>query len=319
MAVSMVVFSALAVVGVDLARLTFTANEVQTLADVAATAGVRALVDGQSVLAAAQNAAAQNRVDAAAGAIAPPGTVVVGTYDPSSGIFTAGGNTPNAVRANAEKTVNNFVGAILSTPTTLVQKTSTAAYMTTGSGMPTIPLAIDDCQFQAGCQTQSCLPNVITVPSTQDNSGWTGLTADNSSQTTVLGYFPAPCGTGGAVPSVDVGTNISLGNGDVTPLFNAVQCMLCNPNIQPKQWLIPVVHQCTAGNFNQTEPVIGFATIEIDHFITSNGTSKTCENGGGAIKQIVLRTIFRSDVPGGPPGGSVSCTGCGTGYITMVN
>jgi hypothetical protein len=245
--------------------------------------------------------------------------VIVGTYDAGTRTFSPGGSAPNAVQANAERTVTNFVAAALgpSFATALVQKTAIATYQTTGSGTATLPLALDDCAFQPNCQSQSCMPNVITVPSTSDNSGWTSLTISPANNTNVQSIFPAPCGSGAAVPTVEIGTNINLNNGDITPLFNAVQCMLCNEAIQPKQFLVPVVHQC-GGNFNQTEPVVGFATVEIDHFITSNGTTKTCGNGGGAIKQIVLKSIFKSDVPGGPPG-TGACTGCGTGYITMVN
>lgn len=317
MAVGMVAFTALAVAGVDLARLGFTANEVQTLADVSATAGLRALLNGQSAVTAAQQTAAVNTVDGHAGAINPPGTVIVGTYNPATGAFTPGGASPNAVQANAERTVNNFMAGAIGFSQTKVTKTAIAAYQTTGSGNPTIPLALDDCSFPAGCHSQSCLPNLITVPSTSDNSGWTALTNGTASTSTIMTFFPAACGGSGATANVGIGTNISLSNGNITQLFNAVQCMLCNQSVQPKQFLVPVVHNCTS-NFNQSKPVVGFATVEIDHFITSNNTSKTCGNGGGAIKQIVLKSIFKADEPGGPPG-TGSCTGCGTGYVTMVN
>ena len=77
---AMAAFLALAAVGVDLGRLAFTATEVQTVADVAATAGARTLllnsVTGTSsnAVTAAQLAAAQNQIDGRAATVAAGST-----------------------------------------------------------------------------------------------------------------------------------------------------------------------------------------------------------------------------------------------------
>jgi Flp pilus assembly protein TadG len=310
MAVALTAFLALTVVGVDVARLAFTANEVQTVADVAATAGARALLDGRPMVADAQAAVAQNRVDGGPAAIDPPGTIEQGSIDLATASFVPGGVPATAVRANAEATVQNLVASLLGNAHTVVRKTATAAFVTTGSGDPTLPLALGECHFPETCVSGSCLPHLVTAPSATDNSGWTGL-LQGASQQQILSYFPAPCGGGAAEPTIHVGDNISLSNGEVTPLFNAVRCMVCTLNIN--EFLVPVVQECQ-NNFNQTSPVVGFATITVDHFTFSDGSQRLCQPGGGAVNGIVINALFRTDVPGSPGG----CPGCGSGYITLV-
>src|SRR5207244_2741984 len=61
--VALLTFLAMAAVGVDLAHLAFTATEVQSVAEVAATAGAEALINGGNVVAEAQTVAARNMVD----------------------------------------------------------------------------------------------------------------------------------------------------------------------------------------------------------------------------------------------------------------
>jgi hypothetical protein len=314
--IMMAALTGLAVLGVDVARVALTANEVQTLADVSASAGARALVDGQAAAPAARQVASQNKVDGKNGAIDPPGSIQVGNY--ANGTFTLNGTPTNAVRANAEATVNNFFAAIFGAQyaTSRVQKQATATFVLTNRAKPTLPIALGGCHFPDGCTTQSCLPQLIAVPSTTDNSGWTGLFG-GANQQNILNLIPSPCGGNGAVPFVNVGDSISLTNGQITPLFTAVQCMVCTMN--QNEFIVPVVAEC-ANNFNQNSVVTGFATITVDHFHFSNNKTGLCNVKGGTVDGIVIDTLFRSDTPrdsGGTTGGG-SCTGCGTGYITLV-
>ena len=92
---------ALTAVGVDTGRLALTANEVQTVADTAATAGARALVEGGSAATAraqAQTVVGQNRVNGTAASI-QAAQLEVGSYNAATGSFANGAVPANAVRA----------------------------------------------------------------------------------------------------------------------------------------------------------------------------------------------------------------------------
>src|SRR5262245_24518791 len=77
-------------IAIALGRLAFTANEVQAVADVAATAGATYLMAGQDRTEAQRQAravVAQNRVAGAAASIPLDADIQVGQYDPQTKTF----------------------------------------------------------------------------------------------------------------------------------------------------------------------------------------------------------------------------------------
>src|SRR2546426_2423220 len=101
MALWMTAFFAFAVLGVDIGRVAFTANEVQAVADIAATAGAGTLAKGGSSGQAktdAQSVVATNAVDGSPASIAAS-DIVTGGYDYQTAAFQPGANPSTAVRA----------------------------------------------------------------------------------------------------------------------------------------------------------------------------------------------------------------------------
>ena len=290
-ALSMVAFFALAAVVLDGGRLAHTANQVQNLADIAATAGAKALLEGKAtsvIRGQAQGVVAQNFVDGA-GATIDSSAIELGQYDVRSGSFTNGATPPNAVRATPSATVQNlFVGIFGSSfASSTVTKRATAGVSGVGSAAPTLPLAIGDCNFPSvnSCFSDpSCLPSLSQAPSTTDNSGWTSFLTPNTSTGTISQYLPAACGGSQAPPVISVGTSVNLNNGQVNVLKNIQDCV--NQGI--KQFVIPIV-SCS-GNFNQSSVVTGFATIVVDSVQAT-----------GSPKGINLHAIFNAI--DGPAGG----------------
>jgi Flp pilus assembly protein TadG len=283
---------ALAAVGVDTGRLALTANEVQTVADAAATAGAHALLDGGSTATAraqAQTVAAQNRVNGNAAAI-EAGQLEVGSYDPQTQAFVNGALPANAVRATPAVTVQNLFAGLFGSQfaQTTVTKTATAAFTGLGSGRPNLPLAIGACNFPAlsACfNDPSCLPSLTQVPSTTNNTGWTSFLDGSTSNPSIAQYMPSACGGTRTPPDVGVGTSISLNNGQITSVLKAVEdCVKQGIN----KFTVPVV-SCD-GNFNQSSTITGFATIIVDSV-----------NSTGSPKGLNLHAIFEEVV--GPGGG----------------
>ena len=119
---AMTAFIALAVVGIDLGRLAFTATEVQTVADIAATAGAHTLMnntynggtrawvgDAQTTV-----ASAGNKMDGDVATIAAS-DVQQGVYDFQTHNFNQTNTNANAVKATGRKTVTNFLAAAINT------------------------------------------------------------------------------------------------------------------------------------------------------------------------------------------------------------
>jgi hypothetical protein len=296
---------ALAAVGVDSGRIALTANEVQTVADIAATAGAKALLDGGNASTAinhAQTVVQQNMVDGS-GATIQTAQLEVGQYDPQTRTFTAGANPPSAVRATPSTTVQNLFTGIFgsSYANSTVTKTATAGFTGLGQGAPTLPLALGDCDFPAlsSCfGSSSCLPRLSQVPSTTDNTGWTSFFDGSTSENTITAYLPSACGGSKTPPVINVGAPINLNNGQGTgKALNGVEnCVKKGFN----QFLIPIV-SCS-GNFNQSATVTGFATIIVDSVVSS-----------GNQKGLNIHAIFQETA--GPPGGGAY----GMGMMRLYN
>jgi Flp pilus assembly protein TadG len=290
---------ALTAVGVDVGRIAFTATEVQNTADIAATAAAKSLIQNQSAQAGADAALAQNSVD---GNVATGNLVSLetGSYDPTTRTFTPGGTPTGAVRANASATVTNIVASMIGHPSSTVSRSAIATFTSTGSGTPELPLAIGDGLFPSDCEGPDCsLPQLIQVPSPDDNTGWTGF-FDGASSNTIGDFFPEECLPSGStaedVPTVEVGDSITLNNGQTTPLLEAIACMV---NAGTNEFVIPVVDST---DFNQSGTVVGFVTVVVDEVIT------TGDDAG-----ITLHAIFNGGETGTAGGGDF-----GTGFVILV-
>jgi hypothetical protein len=284
-AVSMAALFAIAAVAVDMGRIATTADEVQAVADAAATAGAMTLFKNGTAAQAkadAQTVVGQNRVNGATATIAAS-AVQVGQYDPTTKTFTNGATPPNAVRATPSATVQNlFVGIFGSRfMNTTVTKTATAGFVGVGSATPTLPLVIGDCnfgQFKECTLDPSCLPQLFQVPS-QGNSAFIKTTGNVSD-------LPASCGGSGTVLSAGDTVNLTNGQTDNT-LKSISDCFKTGVT----QFTIPVVScDSTGGNWQGTAQVVGFASITV-----------TAVKATGNPKTVTFNTITKE--LSGPVGG----------------
>lgn len=102
MSVAMVALMGVASLAVDFGRVQMVRSELHAAASAAARYGSVGLADGTAV-SKAMAAAAENLVDGAAAPI-QAGDVELGTWNPTTRVFTAGGMNPNAVRVTLRKT-----------------------------------------------------------------------------------------------------------------------------------------------------------------------------------------------------------------------
>lgn len=293
--IGLVAVLAMAGVGFGYGRLTLASTEAQTAADVAALSGAMGVFRNSNALADAEAALVPNHIETWSAASSLD-ELQIGSYDYDARVFSEGGVPANAVMSRVRTTVNNGMAALIGQPTSEVEKIAYASFSGLRGGRPTLPIIIGECHFAKDCFDDSCMPHLTQVPSTSDNSAWTGF-FDGSSNSAVEQYFPTQCGGTGKVVPVWVDDVIQIGNGQVTPLLNAVDCMF---DEGLTQHIIPIVN-CD-GNFNQTRTVVGFATIEVDYVIRT-----------GDAKGIYLHAIFRSNATG-----AVGGSNFGTGNIALV-
>lgn len=282
-AIFMVVLIGLAGVGVDTGRVAGTATEAQNAADIAALAGVRALADEEDPTTRANQTLAMNKIDSspAAGYLQ---SLEVGNLD-SNYTFTANGTPSNAVRATVVAQVDTVVLGSIGFPNATVTREAIATLGGMGSGVPTLPITIGECNYQADCYHQSCMPYLAQAPNTTNNSAWTGFFT-GASQSNISSLMPAPAGNGNST-LIKVGDFINLTNGQSTPLLRDVEDLLDDGQ---RTFVIPIV-DCN-GNFNQAQEVRGFAKIEIDYVKST-----------GSPKGIWLHGIYDGS-PGSPGGGN---------------
>ncbi len=324
LAIGMLALMGLAAGAVDIGRHAFTATELQNLADSAASAAAKVAgnycttggtggicapnvaASNAAAYSAAQTMAQYNKVDGEVTGFAAS-DVVVGRYD--AGTFTPSAQPSNAVRATARKTINNIIAGMIGNPTSTITRTATATIVGVGAGLPTMPIALGD-SYWNNCINFGCAqPELVLVPDTIDNAGWTTFFLNNVSQPNIKGYIPSPCGGGVTPPYIKVGDMIQLGNGQGNAL-NAVQCLVCNQG--QNNFLVPIVH---TSKFNQAAPVVGFATIVVDKFnYSTNPKVRSCgESGGGSLKGFTVRSVFNANVTG-PSGPGFY----GSGWAQMV-
>jgi len=317
--IAMVLIVGMGAVGVDLARLAFTANEAQVVADASATAGALALRAGQSIETAALSVASENSMDGEP-AEAADLDIVVGTYDWPTRQFAPGGLNSNAVSATADREVDNVFAGIFGDATSSVSRSAIAATGPAATGRPTLPVALSDCHFPPDCQDESCLPVLRQTPSTTDNSAYTGFFG-NASAGDINGFLHSECGGGGLEgPLLKVGDHISLNNGQVASVLKTLECMVCELGMP--EYVVPIITHCDE-NFVAASPpgtagpnglVYGFASITIESFNYANGGV-----GCGLVsspRSINLRAVIREE--DGFTGAGGPCTGCNLDGITLV-
>ncbi len=293
LALSMTALFGLAAVAVDVGRIAHTATEVQTVADIAATAGATNLLKGGTAASArtdAQSVVAQNKVAGSAATI-QSANIEVGQYNPQTNAFTNGATPPNAVRATPSQTVANLFAGFFgsSFANTTITKTATAGFVGLGQAAPTLPLAIGACNFQAlqSCFASSnCLPRFTQAPNGTDNTGWI-KTGD---------FLPTACG--GSPTTVNIGDSLPLQNGQTSGLKDISDCFQQGTT----EYTVPIVDGPCDGNFNHSRTVVGFATVVV-----------TAVKATGSNKGIDLGAIFKQ--VSGPAGGGAY----GTGQMRMFN
>jgi Flp pilus assembly protein TadG len=282
-AIVLTVLIALSAVGVDTGRVATVATEAQTAADIAATAGTIALLEDDDPEEGAEILLNKNKINGIA-ADTMLTELVAGHID-SNYTFTPGGQPENAVRAKVTATVDNVVLGAIGAPHSTLVRQAIATFAGLGSGIPTLPVVIGECNFNDECYHQSCMPYLAQVPNTTNNSAWTSFFINNTNNNTVGNYIPEPCGDGDQ-QLIRVGDMINLNNGQSTPILRDIDCLVQNGMTT---FTIPIV-DC-GGNFNQAKEVKGFAKIEIDQ-VRSQGNPKG----------IWLHGIYEGQQPG-PPGG----------------
>jgi len=306
--IAMVMIAAMAVIGVDVGHVAFTANEVQALADLSATSYATTLAanldDGtaRDPVAETESVVTLNSVGSAPATMDNIASLDPGNYDPATRQFQAGGTPVNAVRATAVATVPNFFAGIFGDPESTVTRQAIAALTPPGKA-PVLPLAIGECFWDIFQNTGDCalLPHFTLVPETIDNSCWTGLLDGSASASTIAGIIRVYCGLASGTPSrVGVGDDITLINGKLTPVLRAVQdCLDAGVN----EFTVPVIpcNQC-----NQTGEVLSFATITVSGVVST---------GAAASTGIYADSVCSVDPPGATGGGTVST---GLTIVTLV-
>ncbi len=318
--IGMLAFVALAVIGVDVGRLAFTAAEVQSIADAAATAGAGALADLRpDPLGDATKVVGQNYVDARTGTVGGNTTDVIksitpGVWDFTARTFTASSwtdPTANAVRARGVATVENLVAAAIGVVTSDVERQATAVAGGACTEVGALPIAIEQDAIQQFLDAPDCRNIPVTrlyqVPF--DNSCWTSLSSAATNTTSVQNHIPAACqGSGngnvggGQTAVVSVGQSIDLSNGQLASSLGVIAgCLTANP--PQSEFIVPVVGDGQCGS--HASNIVSFARIIIDH-VQSTGSAST--------KGVYIKGVCREELTGTNPG----CNTAGENAVAIV-
>lgn len=320
-------FLFLAVVGVDIGRLAFTATEVQTLADATAVTAARGLLDTNNTTTAttaANTVAADNRVDGSPASASstvpcpsqPCAGLTWGYVDPSTWGFSAGLNpdtgTYTAVQSDGLATVNNILAAMMGASTSTVTKRARASFTGVGQATPGLPLAVcAECSNTTDCLGSGCI-SLSEAPTGSNTSAWTGFFGGTG--TSSIANFLPNCdnncnctSASSSIPQLTAGTdtlNLNNGQQSSSSLLQPIQCLVCPPS-NITSFLIPVIQCGGCGTpINQSAKVIGFTTVTINSFKYSNGDVSLCGPSNGSLKSMNL-TSARSVDDQAPPGGGL--------------
>lgn len=308
--IAMLLIVGMAVVGVDVGHLAFTANEVQALADLSATSYMKSVAlnqdDGGSrnPVTETESVIGANAVGGGQATLGNIERFEPGAYDVATRTFTPGATPVNAVRATAVATVPNFFAGIYGDFETTVRREAIASLTPPGRA-PVLPLAIGECFWDIFENTGDCSdqPRFSQIPSNDDNSCWTSLLEGSANANTFRNLIRAYCRLNGEDPgTVTLHDVIALNEGQVTgPALGAIQeCLDAGIN----EFVVPVIpcnRQC-----NQTAEVIGFATITVTSVVKSGGQAKMGVNASA---------VCSTDPPGAAGGGTEPT---GTTVVSLV-
>ena len=291
-------FFALTVVGIDIGHLGTSATELQTVADIAASAGARNLLKGGSANTAKSDATsvvAKNKVDGQTFTMAAA-DVHVGTY--ISGVFTETSINPSAVRATPSITVNNVVAGLIGMKTSTLQKEAIASFQGISKAQPTLPIVLGECLFPEidQCFSNSCMPSDTEFPKdTEPRTAWTTFSGGNATGD-IEQWIASSCGGGGkTIPTYSVGDTISTVTGSHG---SAIHKLVCVYNSGQRQFLIPIV-KCNGNTLTNT--VTGFATLVMDKAVDNKGIDW----------HTISMEIDDTPLAGG-------CAKCGSGKMMLV-
>jgi hypothetical protein len=295
----MIVLAGMAVLGVDVGRLAFTATETQVVADAGAVAYAKTMLDNElndatdNPFVAADQVVESNSIDGKS-AIQAKVEYAVGRFDFDRREFRPGGFPSNAVRATGTATVDNIVAGVFGDHDSTVERFAVAAFGGAGRGRPTLPIAVGECYFKRFERSDNCsdLPRLRQVPEKAENSCWTSLRPTGANANEVTELLPAECCSGGKCgggampPLVGVGDQINVLNGQANSILKILaDCV--DKGVQ--EYVIPIV-EC--GKCNQLTSVVGFATVRM---------TRASDQGGD--KGIDIGALCRTDGEGGAPGG----------------
>jgi hypothetical protein len=290
-------FAALAIiaaVAIDIARISHTASEMQGIADAAALAGAKAVLEGGGTAGPEQTAAFavanQNYFngtqfptsnDASASMV-----VEAGTFDPTATpSFSAvgGGGQANSVRATATGIDIKFIAAALvgpflnqaSSTGTDVTKSATAAFGCGTNCQPDLPLAICSDVVETVPSNRICQSSDFAGVAPLTQTPATGVSCFTSLGTTTSASanaerldLPVVCGGTGA-PSVAIGQGINVQNGQVASVLQALKACAApigtsyknNAGQNQHIYTVPVIQSC--GGCTGTQTVTDFIALRI--------------------------------------------------------
>jgi hypothetical protein len=275
----MLTIVAMAVLGVDVGRLAFTANETQILADTGAAAGALALhryqtsdpsIDPALV---ARNTVLSNDVDGATAVVENIVTIEYGTFDRALWKFQAGPGpaNANAIRVVTTATVDNIFTAILpgnDGMSTVFREAVGSASECPSKGQPVMPITIGDCMFDAFQGSEDCAdipPPILLAPDGSDTACWTSLDDTSANARDTRDMLPSQCCShcnDVPGPLVEKGDHINVMNGSVTTVIQALRGCL---HAGITDFTIPIVKCDPDGTLRctQSKEVVGFAKLRI--------------------------------------------------------
>jgi hypothetical protein len=285
----MLTIVAMAVLGVDIGRLAFTANETQILADVGAAAGAKALLQFQSSdpsinpALVARNTVLSNAVDGAGAVDENIVSIEYGTFDRDSWQFKpgAGPANANAVKVVTTATVDNIFSAILPGNdgiSTVVREAVGSASECPSTGQLVLPVTIGDCMFDAFQDSEDCAdipPPIILAPDGSDTACWTSLDDTHTNARDTRDKLPEQCCSHCKDipgPLVHKGDFINVTNGSETTVLQALRGCL---HTGFTDFAIPIVKCDPDGTLKCThsKEVVGFAQLRMTR-VQATGSDK---------------------------------------------
>jgi hypothetical protein len=315
----MLTIVAMAVLGVDIGRLAFTANETQILADTGAAAGALALHRFQTTdpsinpALAARNTILTNSVDGSAAVDENIVSIEYGTFDRVQRTFAPGPGPAgaNAVKVVTTATINNIFSAVLPDNdgmSTVFREAIGSAAECPSVGQPVMPITVGDCMFDAFQDSEDCAdipPPIILAPDGSDTACWTSLDDTHTNARDTRDMLPSQCCAhcnDVPGPLVQKGDFINVTNGTLATVLQALRGCLHSGFTD---FVIPIVKCDADGTLRctQSKEVVGFAKLRmtrvqatggdkgIDLEFLCNSDSSDTTGSGGSCGGILEPTL----------------------------